>query len=332
MTAMDVTAICRAFIDLVTQVTEEDLKAAGLAKGCDEPTGEDRIRELFTAFLPRGKLLPGGPAANSMAGVAALGGHAAFIGKVASDTAGRAFAEDFRKRGVAFNASAAPGGATALCLVFVTPDGQRSMVYNPGVADLVTSADIERNRDTLQKTRILYLYLGLTDRVSACDEAIALARRYASGAKIATSLQSYAGGTPDLARRILRADVIAGNEDEFPGFLKDLGFSSVAEAAKAYPEKIFARTLGAQGARVQQGGQEVAAAAVPVGKVTDTTGAGDAWAAGFFYGLSQGFSLARSAALGASCAARMLDENGGRPTKSWRDLLPQAAGHPFTLQ
>ena len=328
---MDVTSICCAFVDLVTKVSEADLVSVNLTRGTELRIAPERLQDIFSTFVSRGKILPGGPAANSMAGIAALGGKAAFIGKVASDKAGQAFINDFRKRGVHFDVENAPGSGTALCVVFVTPDGERSvMVYNEGVADAVTIKDIERNRQILETTRILYI--GLRNLTSESAEAIALARNIASRARTATTLQSWESETegPELAQLVMTADIIMGNEIECHAFAKDLGYADIAETAKASPEKIFVCTLADKGACVYEGGTPIIIKAYPVSKVADTAGAGDAWAAGFLYGLSQDFSIQRSATIGSACAAKILEEEGGRPTRSWRDIAvtPKAPQFP----
>jgi len=328
---MDVTSICCAFVDLVTKVSEADLVRINLTRGTETRIAPEQLQDIFSAFLPYGKILPGGPGANSMAGIAALGGKAAFIGKVASDKAGQAFINDFRKRGVHFDVESAPGSGTGLCIVFVTPDGDRSvMVYNEGVADAVTTKDIERNRKILETSRILYI--GLRDLTSESAEAIALARSIASKARTATTLQSWQSGpeSPKLAQRLMAADIIMGNEIECYAFARDLNYAGIAETSKTNPEKIFVCTLGDKGACIYEGGKPITIKAYPVAKVKDTTGAGDAWAAGFLYGLSQDFSIERSATLGSACAARILGEDGGRPTRSWRDITitPKAPQFP----
>lgn len=316
---IDVTSICRAFVDLVTKVSEADLMALNLTRGNELRIAPERLQNIFSDFASRGRILPGGPAANSMAGIAALGGKAAFIGKVASDKAGQAFINDFRKRGVHFDVESATSFGTALCLVFVTPDGERSvMVYNEGVSDVLTIKDIERNREILETTRILYI--GLRDLTPESAEAITLARSIASRARTATTLQSWQKG-PELAQHIMTADIIMGNEIECNAFAKDLDYTDIAETAKANPQKIFVCTLGNKGACIYESGAPIIIKAYPITKVVDTLGAGDAWAAGFLYGLSQDFSIQRSATIGSACATRILVEEGGRPTRSWRDII-----------
>jgi len=315
----DVTAMCLAAVDLVVRVSDDELKAVGIAKEDDVNVSSERIAELLSVLLPRGKIMPGGPAANTVAGVAALGGQAAFIGKVADDELGRAFMRDFQRRGVIFNSKNEETSGTACCIVFVTSDSKRSILCHRGVGDNVTPEDILSSRDVLGRTRILHL--GLLARDLAHAESAELARRYAPQAKTATSLQSYLQpGTPATARYMLKADIILGNEPEFAAFADDLGQPDVAALARAYPEKIFARTLAENGADIHAGGECILIPATPA-EVKDSTGAGDAWAAGFLYGLSRQKPLDACGRLGGACAAQILAEEGGRSRQPWTHLL-----------
>ena len=320
MTKIDVTAICRAYVDLIIKVSDNELAAAGIKKTQDEPSNEQNVKELVAEFGPRGIIMPGGPAANSMAGVGALGGNASFIGKIGDDTLGKAFAQDFQNRGVAFDIIPKADAVTATCLVFVTPDGERSFAYTPGISDDITIQDIERNKAVLENTAILYL--GHSNKAESCAEAVELAIRYATCAKIAATLQSYRTSADSIrhVRNIIRADIILGNDEEYAHFIHDLGHDSISAAAQAYPHKIFACTLGEEGAVIYSNQQKILLPTIPVQGSIDTTGAGDAWAAGFLFGTARNLSLRKAGELGALCASKILSETGGRPTRDWHSL------------
>lgn len=307
---MDVVSIGRAFVDLVVSISVEDLNAEGFNVGDDVLLEGDRLQSLIHKFLPRGELLPGGPSANSMAMIAALGGEAAFIGKVAGDSLGEAFIKDFEKRGIDFQTDTTHEKGTACCMVFVTPDGERTLAYNPGIADQITGEDIEKNKTNLQSARILLA--SLTYRVNACSDIIQRARGHAGHAQIVTGLQSYTSGQTDLADKIMDVDIVIGNEAEFVNFCVDLKVDDLLELSQTYSGKIFACTLGPRGALIYSEGQQINVAAVPIEKVLDTTGAGDAWAAGFLYGRARDLSLEESGKIGAECAAHLLVVKGGR--------------------
>ncbi len=307
---MNVVSICRAYVDLVAPVTEEELQKIGFKPGDDCFLAEDRLQQLVEKYSGRGTTLAGGPAANTVATVAALGGKAAFIGKIGDDSLGRVFADDFHRRGVLFNTELQGRNTTACIIVLVTPDGERTLLYNARGADKITIDDIEANRIILNQTQ--FLYLGLTYRIPACQEVIQLARHYAPQAKIVVGLQSYENGTMQSALHLLNSDIVLGNKQEFQSLLDALNIGTLKELSENHPQKLFACTLGADGAIIVSEGQTIAVPAAQAEVIKDTTGAGDAWAAGFLYGLSQGQSPEMAGTLGSTMAARILAETGGR--------------------
>ena len=311
---MNVVSICRAYVDLVAPVTEEELQKIGFKPGDDCFLAEDRLQQLVEKYSGRGTTLAGGPAANTVATIAALGGKAAFIGKIGDDSLGRVFVDDFRRRGVFFNTELQARNTTACCIVLVTPDGERTLLYNARGADKITTDDIEANRIILNQTQ--FLYLGLTYRIPACQEIIHLARYHAPQAKIVVGLQSYENGTKQSALHLLDSDILLGNQQEFQSLLNALSIENLQKLSAVYPHKLFACTLGAQGATIASAGKTIAVPAAQAEIIKDTTGAGDAWAAGFIYGLSQGQPLVTAGQLGSAIAAQILAETGGR-FQSW---------------
>lgn len=318
---MSIVGIGRAFVDFVVEVSEAELNTYGLNIGCAQADEYDEINRIIAKFQSeeRGKILPGGPVANTMAMIAHLGGNANFIGKVGSDQLGNVFRQDFESRSVRFKIDQLTLKETALAIVFVTPDAERTVFYNDGVADHITEHDIELNRNALSKAK--FLYLGLPYRNPVCDRVINIAKGYANDAQIVTTLQSYQAGSPDDALRILEADIIVGNEAEYAEFLKDVeGTEKFSELPSSYPEKVFIKTLGSKGVHIltKSGREDVPA--VSVAKPKDTTGAGDAWIAGFLFNLSQGLPFRAAATHANNFAKDILNIAGGRlPLKKTLD-------------
>lgn len=317
----DVTAVCRAYVDLIVPVTFEELKALGLIPGQDQLVSKEEISRLTTKFLDRAEIWPGGPGANTVSGVRALSGKSAFIGKVSDDQLGRIFKEDMEGRDIDFDTEVLPNDVTASCVIFVVPSGDRTILYNPTIADKVTMVDLEANKAVLETTKILFL--GWLNRETKCADVIKRIYELTPNAKYVASLQSYGARENDEFDAISKADILLGNENEYGLYIMDLKLDDIAELSLAMPEKTFVCTKGKHGASVYQKGICIDIAAAPCEKVIDATGGGDAWAAGFLYGMAQDMPIEKCGALGALCAAEIIQHNGARPQGSWTHLLEQ---------
>lgn len=323
----DVLGIGNAIVDVIASTEDDFLVAQGLHKGSmtliDAPTSA----RLYEAMGPA-KVSSGGSAANTMAGVASLGGRAAFVGKVRDDESGRAFAHDIRAAGVAFETpAAAHGPATARCLVLVTPDGERTMSTYLGACVELAPEDIDQNM--VEASSIVYLEGYLWDPPKAKDafrKAAKMAR--SGGARTALTLSDsfcvdrYRGEFLDLMRSGL-IDILFANESELHALYQTADFDTAVDSLRK--EKVVGFvTRSAAGCTIVHEGRIEIVPASPIERLVDTTGAGDLFAAGALFGLARGMSMPRCAAIGAIAAAEVIQHYGARPEVSLSDLLAQA--------
>ncbi len=322
----DVAAIGNAIVDVIAPSSDDFLADEGLAKGGMMLIDEARAEQLY-GRMAAGIEASGGSAANSMAGVASLGGRAAYIGKVAADSLGQVFAHDIGAIGVTY--STAPlesGAATARCLINVTPDGQRTMATFLGASVHLTPDDVDMA--LIEGAKITYLEGYLFDPHEArraFAKAAGLAR--ASGRLIALSLSD--SFVVDRHREALlgfidsEVDVLLANESELTSLFQTDDFDAAARALRGRAG-LAAITRGGQGSVVLAGDEIIGVDAAPVEKVVDTTGAGDQYAAGFLLGLATGRPLAVCGRLGSLAAAEVISHYGPRPQVSLRDLALKA--------
>lgn len=318
--------IGNAMVDVISAVGEEFIFEHGLVKGAMTLVDADRSAQLHAA-MPSGIAASGGSAANTAAGVASFGGRAAFIGKVRDDDLGEVFVGDIRTAGVAFEVPPAQHGpATARCLVQVTPDLERTMSTYLGTAALLEPGDIDT--DLVASAAITYCEGYLWD-VQAAKDAIRLAMEAAQQADRTVALalsdsycvERHRDEWLDLISD--RVDVVFGNEAEVLA-LHSTDDLQAALDRTAEMARTVAVTRGPRGSVAVRGADRAPVPAHEVAQVVDVTGAGDLYAAGFLWGLSQGAPLGRCARLGSLAAAEVISHVGARPVSAVRDL---AAAH-----
>ena len=328
MPATDILAIGNALVDVITTNDAAFLAQHAIPKGTMRLIAADEAERLY-AVLGAGKEVSGGSAANSVAGIAALGGSPAFIGRVAADQLGAVFAHDIRAAGVAFDvAPMADGPPTGRCLIVVTPDGDRTMSTYLGACQELSEADIDAA--AVRSSRIVYLEGYLWDPVgprAALRKAMALAR--AAGTKVAFTLSDVfcvEAGRDDF-RGLLgtHVDVLFGNEAEVKALYRTDDLSA-AMAELATHATITVVTRSEHGAVVIANGERIAVPAEPVARVVDTTGAGDLFAGGFLFGLAQGRSLGDCARIGGIAAAEVIAHYGARPEADLKALVAARLG------
>lgn len=322
----DVAGLGNAIMDVIAAVDDAFLLRHGIAKGAMTLIDEFRAQELHKA-LGQSVQEAGGSAANTMAGLASLGGRALFLGKVRNDALGARFGESLKSLGVDFTtAPASNGSSTASSMIAVTPDGQRSMNTHLGACRELTPDDVDEKE--IATAKILYIegYLWDADAAKeASRKAMYAAKR--AGAKVSLSLSDsfcvgrFRGEFLELMAREL--DILFANEDEAKSLFETEDFDVVAEKMKAWG-KLAVITRSAQGCVVIQGGERHAVPAHAVAEVVDTTGAGDLFAAGFLYGLTHGKDLADCGKLGGLAAAEVISHYGARPEKSLKQLAGTA--------
>jgi len=326
---LDVVAVGNALVDVLASATDADLAALDLVKGTMALVDHDRSQAIYDTMGPTTEA-SGGSAANTAAGVAALGGRAAFLGRVADDELGRAFTHDIRSIGVAFDpvpTPAVPGrSVTGHCLVLVTEDAERTMATHLGVASDFASSDLHAGH--LSSAQVVYLegYLWEQPQAKAAiREAIEQAHLGDGAVALSVSdpfcVQNHRAEFLDLVNGEI--EMLFANEDEITMLFEVSRFDD-AVAAVAETGVLAVLTRGAAGCVVVTAAGPVEVPAAPVERVVDTTGAGDLFAAGFLYGMTNGLSPEESARLGGVCAAEVISHVGARPQADLRALAVEA--------
>ncbi|QQV76897.1 adenosine kinase [Sphingomonas aliaeris] len=313
----DVVAVGNAIVDVLSHADDAFITEQGMAKGSMQLMFSPEDADALYGKMGPGIEASGGSAANTVAGIAALGGKCGFIGQVANDQLGDVFAHDIRAMGVTFGTAPRDGEpTTARCLIFVTPDGQRTMNTFLGASQFLPESALDRA--LIADAAILYLEGYLWDPEEprqAMRAAIEVARK--AGRKVAFTLSdvfciSRHGGDFRKLMADGLIDIMFANEAEILALMGVEDFdAAVAEAAREVPMLVVTRSEN--GAIAVSGGKTVAVPAAPVERVVDTTGAGDLFAAGFLSGQANGKSVEQSLKLGALCAAEIISHVGARP-------------------
>ncbi len=324
MTALryDMTAIGNAIVDIIGRCDDAFLAKHGAPKGHMRLVDAATIATLYQAMGP-GIEISGGSAANTMVGVASLGGRAAFIGKVADDAFGKIFRHDITASQVAYTTAAAAGGApTSSSLILVTPDGERTMNTFLGISTELDQGEVDP--EMIKQSAVIYLEGYLFDRPeakAAFRQAVAIAK--AAGRKVALTLSDsfcvdrHRAEFLDLIRS--GVDIVFANEAEVIS-LYETGNFDTAAARIAADTKLAVLTRSAQGSLILAEGTGHAIPVEPVHTVLDTTGAGDLYAAGFLFGITNGQTLADCGRLGSLAAAEIISHIGARPAQSLAEL------------
>ena len=325
----DFDALCigNAIVDVMARSEDDFLVAQGLVKGTMHLIDADRAEFLYDAMGPAIEA-SGGSAGNTAAGIASLGGRAAFIGKVADDSLGSFYRHDMRAAGVSFATTPLVGGApTARSMVLITPDGERTMNTHLGACQALGPEDIDR--ETVAAAKITYLEGYLWDP-QAAKEAFRTAADYAHAAGRQVSLTLSDPFCVDRFRAEFlelitsrTVDILFANDSELKSLYKTASLEAAIEAVRG-DCALAAVTTGAKGAIIIASGGDARVAATEVPSVTDLTGAGDLFAAGFLFGLARGVDHTASARLGTIAAAEVIGHIGPRPATSLRDLATQA--------
>ncbi len=325
--SIDVIAIGNAIVDVMAPCDDALIASLGLERGGMTLVDADRAHALYQAMGPA-REISGGSAANTLAGLAALGARCAFIGQVADDQLGEVFAHDIRAGGIAFATppravTGENGPPTARCLIFVTPDGQRTMNTFLGASQFLPAAALDEA--AIADAAVLYLEGYLWDPEeprAAMRRAIAAAR--GAGRKVAFTLSDsfvIARHGNDFRALIAQGqiDILFANEHELAA-LTGLDDFDAGMAALAGSVPVLVVTRSEKGAVAVCGAERAAVAAQPVARVIDTTGAGDLFAAGFLFGHVRGLPLARCLHLGSICAAEIIAHYGARPEADLKAL------------
>lgn len=306
--------ISNAIVDILAHVDHSLIEKMGIVPGSMNLIDEQRAREIYSMIGPAMEM-SGGSVANSVAGFANLGGSAAYIGRVRDDQFGEVFNHDMRSLGVDVRlAPSADGSPTARSHVLITDDGQRTMNTYLGACTELSVRDI--TPETVGKPKAILLEGYLWD----CPEGPALARKaidiaHGSGAAIALSLsdsfcvERHRESFEEFVRN--GVDIVLADEDEINMLLQTSDFDDTLQAIGDY-DNLFALTRSEKGSVIVQREQLHTQPAEHVEKVVDSTGAGDAYSAGFMYSWANDYSLAECARLGTYCATTVIQQLGAR--------------------
>lgn len=325
----DVIAIGNAIVDVMAPCSDDLIEELSLNKGGMTLVDEEGAKRLYGSMGPA-REISGGSAANTLAGLSAMGAQCAFIGQVADDQLGEVFAHDIRAVGIDFDTPARTGQpATARCLIFVTPDAQRTMNTFLGASQFLPPETLDAN--AVAAAKILYLEGYLWDPEeprAAMRRAIEAAR--SAGRKVAFTLSEVfvIDRHGDDFRALIAdglIDILFANHTELAALTgEDDIEAGIASIKNMVPTLVV--TKGPDGAVALQGGERAEVAAEPIDKVIDTTGAGDLFASGFLYGHVREEPLGRCLHRGAIAAAEIISHYGARPEADLKALMAEKLG------
>jgi sugar/nucleoside kinase (ribokinase family) len=319
---LDILGIGNAILDVQARADDAFLAAHGMAKGIMSLVDEATAERIYAAMGP-GVESSGGSAANTCAAAAALGARVGYMGKVAADSLGQFFAHDIRAAGVAFDtAPLAAGAATARSMILVTPDGQRTM--NTFLGACVWFGEEDVAEAVVAGAGVTYLEGYLFDppaAKAAFRKAAAIA--HANGRRIAMTLSDpfcvgrHRAEFRDFVQR--ETDILFANEAELLSLYETEDLAQAVEAVRG-EVAVAAITRSEKGSLVVSGRVTEEVAAVPT-TLVDSTGAGDAYAAGFLAGLASGRSLGEAGRWGSVAAAEAISHFGARPQRDLKSLV-----------
>lgn len=326
MKKYQVVGIGNAMVDVLARAEDAFLAEAGVEKGIMQLIDMDRAVDLYARIGPA-KEVSGGSAANTIAGIAHLGGRTAYVGKVKDDQLGAIFAHDLRAQGAVYETALAPRteeAETGRCIVIVTPDGERSMNTYLGVTEFLSPDDIDD--DQMAQAEWIYLegyrfdgpqsHAAFAKAVTACKGA---------GGKVSLTLsdpfciERHREAFRDMVRD--HVDLLFCNRAEMGSMYQTNDFDG-ALAQAASEVAIVACTDSENGVHVLADGRRLHVPAVPT-EIVDATGAGDLFAGAFLWGLSNGRDLETCAEMGNVAASEVISHIGARPETDLTELFSQ---------
>ncbi len=328
MADYDVLCIGNAIVDIIAQCDDVFLETNGIVKGAMNLIDARRAELLYSRMGPAVEA-SGGSAGNTAAGIASFGGRAAYFGKVSRDHLGGIFTHDIHAQGVAFDTEPLQGTPpTARSMIFVTPDGERSMNTYLGACVELGPDDVEA--DKAKGARVTYFEGYLWDPPKA-KEAIRQTARLAheAGREVAMTLSDsfcvdrYRDEFLDLMRSGT-VDIVFANSQEIRSLYQTESFDGAVELIRR-DCRLAAVTRSEEGSVIVRGDETVTIKAAPIRELVDTTGAGDLYAAGFLHGYTQGRDMKACGDLGSLAAGLVIQQIGPRPRQNLRQEA-KAAG------
>ncbi len=325
---LDVVGIGNAIVDVFAHAEDDFLQRHGLAKGSMTLIDAEAAHRLY-GEMGAGIESSGGSAANTIACLASLGADCGFVGKVADDLLGQVFGHDIRAQGVVYEQDPLVGGnPTARCLILVTPDAERTMNTYLGASSELYATDIDEG--LISRAKVTYLEGYLWDPPHAKEaflKAAGIARD--AGRKVSLSLSDafcvdrHRADFLDLVD--CHVDLLFANEDEINSLYQTDEFDQALQQVRGHCD-VAVLTRGAKGSVVVSGEEVHVVDCSPVEHVVDTTGAGDAFAAGFLWGYTRGLDLATCAHAGGITSAEVISHMGARPEQKLKALVDKMLG------
>ncbi|WP_050527763.1 adenosine kinase [Pseudorhodobacter aquimaris] len=327
MKTFQVVGIGNAMVDVLAHADEAFLAENGIGKGIMQLIDMERAVDLYGRIGPAQEI-SGGSAANTIAGIAHLGGRTAYVGKVKDDQLGAIFAHDMRAQGAVYETVLAPKGEaeeTGRCIILVTPDGERSMNTYLGVTEFLTPSDI----DEVQMANAEWIYLegyrfDGPESHQAFAKAIAACKGAGGRVSITLSDAFCVERHRDAFRRMIAADVdlLFANRAEILSMYQTDNFDAAMKSA-AKDVAIVACTDSENGAHILCGGEHWHVPAVAT-QIVDATGAGDLFAGAFLWGMTNGYDLQTAARMGNIAAFEVIGHIGARPEMDLKTLFADA--------
>ncbi len=319
----DVVAIGNAILDILAFTDDALLERYDMKKGAMTLITAEEANRLYS-HMEQSQEVSGGSAANTLAGLASLGAHTAFIGKVADDQFGRIYRHDLRAVGVDFDTPVATGDKPTGCsYILVTPDAQRTMNTYLGAGSDMADSDLDET--LIAKAKVVYIegYQWSTpDNQAMVRHAFALAERH--GAKSAFTLSDVfcVDNHREAFQEIItnHIDILFANEAEARALYPDSSWEDILDHLQGRCDAVII-TRSEKGSVILSKDERLDVAPVPANEVIDTTGAGDLYAAGFLYGYVHAMPLAECGRLGSLCATQIIQQLGARALKPLKDVL-----------
>lgn len=327
---LDVLCIGNAITDVLSFVEDDFLEEHTLSKGIMSWVDEDRSQFLYDALKKRYRntfhQCAGGSAANSMAAFASLGGRGEFVGLIKDDALGKIFSDSMKNAGVIFDPIYRPqSSGSGICLSLVTPDAERTMQTFLGASIEFDDSYVTPEKISRARYSFIEGYLCEPACVSkAATKMAKISKEVGTQVILAASDAMCISRNPVYFDTLMpgSVDIFIANEDEIKSLTGQSDIKNAVEAARKVAPIIFI-TQGNQGSMILSGNQTITIKAAQVPKVIDTTGAGDAYAAGVLYGLSQDLTLQQTGQLATLIASEVITHLGARYEHPLKPLLSQ---------
>ncbi len=306
--------ISNAIVDILAHVEDGFLEKIGAVPGSMTLVDEQRAREIYAMMGPATEM-SGGSVANTVAGFANLGGAAAYVGRVKADQLGAIFNHDMRSLGVDIRLQPGRDGLpTARSHILISEDGQRTMQTYLGACTELSVGDITAGTVGTPKAMLIEGYVwDLPEGPALTQKAMDIARQNGTAVVLSLSDSFCVERHRESFTNAIQnsVDIVVADEDEVAALVQTEHFKDTLTALDDY-DNLFAITRSEKGSVIVHGDEKFAQAATPVDEVVDTTGAGDAYTAGFLYGWVNDYSLAECARLGTFCGTTVIQQIGAR--------------------